>query len=206
MLGRRTGCILAPSKDGRRMVMATKTTAGMGALTHELGARMESTTTASADAVYAALADVRTHAVWAGERQAKATRLVEIRAEQTPAVVGTEFTSVGTDPMGRFEDRSVVTEAVPGRLFGFVTEARLTTKKGTRADWTVVHRYELEPVGEDGCRVTYTYRVVRLTALPGMLALFNVPGLSRILMKISARVAKRGFRNLTRFAEERAAA
>jgi hypothetical protein len=185
--------------------MATRTEERAGALTREIVATIRTTCGASPEDVYAVLADVRTHAVWGGDRQSKKTRIVEIDVEQVPAVVGTEFTSVGTDPMGRFADRSVVTDADPGRLFGFVTQARLTTTKRAEVDWTVVHRYELSPTG-DGSQITYTYRVARLSAVPGMLRLFNVPVLGGLLRKVSASVARRGVRQLVPYAEERAAA
>ena len=76
--------------------------------------RVEATSRASAETVYAVLADLSTHTVWAGERQGKRTRLLTIDAPAGPAVVGTEFSSTGSDPMGSFSDRSVVTEATTG--------------------------------------------------------------------------------------------
>ena len=85
---------------------------------------------ASAEAVYDTLADLRSHFEWGGERQGKKTRLLSIEAPEGPAVAGTEFETTGADPMGAFADRSVVTEASRPRAFEFVTEARLTTKKG----------------------------------------------------------------------------
>ena len=102
--------------------------------------------------------------------------------------------------MGEFHDRSVVTEATRPWLFGFVTQARLTTKKGAVADWTNVHRYEIES-GDGGCRITYTIRVASITALPGKIRIFNVPGLSGLLMKVAVQGPKRGLRNLIALAE-----
>lgn len=162
-------------------------------------------TAATAEAVWDVLADLRTHARWGGERQKPKTRILSIEAVEGPAAVGTEFATTGADPMGRFTDRSVVTEATRPTTFEFVTEASLETKKGVRSDWTVVHRYELAPSGT-GCRIAYTVRIARISALPGMLALFNAPGLSALVMKASAGVARRGVRNLAGLAEERATA
>lgn len=179
---------------------AARTTSQMGALRREVVGSMHERSIASPAVVYATLADPRTHAIWGGERQAKKTRLVEIHADEIPAVVGSEFTSKGTDPMGRFDDRSVVTDAEPDRLFAFVTEARLGTKKGDVVAWTVVHRYEIE-ARDTGSLITYTYRIARMSQTPGLLQLFNVPVLSSLLTKMSASVARRGFRNLARFAE-----
>jgi hypothetical protein len=113
---------------------------GANALKQELLVRVEATSRATTEAVFAVLADLSSHIVWAGERQGKRTRLLTIDAPAGPAVVGTEFHSTGADPMGTFSDRSVVTEATPGKAFEFVTEARLTTKKGLATDWTNVER------------------------------------------------------------------
>jgi hypothetical protein len=175
---------------------------GANALEQELIVRVEEPSRASADAVFGVLADLRSHLRWAGEQQKRKTRLLTIEAPEGPAVVGTEFQTTGADPMGGFTDRSVVTEAVPGRTLEFVTEARLTTKKGKGIDWTNVHRYELEPTA-DGCRIVYTIRIVRISELAGMLVAFKIPGLRGLAVKASTGVAKRGVRNLARLAEGR---
>lgn len=166
---------------------------------------VEHESSASAEAVWDVVADLRSHARWGGERQKPKTRILSIEAPEGPAVVGTEFSTTGADPMGRFSDRSVVTEATRPSTFEFVTEASLETKKGARSDWTVVHRYELASTGT-GCRITYTVRIARISALPGMLAIFNVPVLSGLALKGSAGVGRRGIRNLAALAEERATA
>jgi uncharacterized protein YndB with AHSA1/START domain len=170
------------------------------ALESELVLRVEATSKASPEAVYEVLSDPRTHLRWAGEQQKPKTRLVSVEAPEGRARVGTEFRTTGLDPMGTFSDRSVVTEAVPGRTFEFVTEAELTTKKGRRIDWTNVHRYELEPTA-GGSKIAYTFRIVRISELTGMLAMFKVPGLRGLAIKASTGVAKRGVRNLARTAE-----
>ncbi|MGI8616297.1 MAG: hypothetical protein ACR2L4_05905 [Actinomycetota bacterium] len=176
---------------------------GANALKQDLVVRVEATSRATTEAVYAVLADLSSHTVWAGERQGKKTRLLTIDAPAGPAVVGTEFHSTGSDPMGTFTDRSVVTEATPGRTFEFVTEARLTTKKGVASDWTNVERYELEPtVG--GSRIVSTSRVTRISEMPGMLGAFNIPGLRAFGLAMSAKVSRRSVRNLAHVAEERA--
>jgi len=104
--------------------------------------------------------------------------------------------------MGRFTDASVVTEADRPRVFEFVTEAHLATKKGRGVDWTNVHRYELSPQGTSRCRIDYRIRITRISQLPGMLGMFKVPLLSVIAMKASEGVARRGVRNLAALAEE----
>jgi hypothetical protein len=175
---------------------------GANALKQELVVRVEATSRASVDEVYAVLADLSTHTVWAGERQARKTRLLTIDAPPGPATVGTEFSSTGSDPMGSFADRSVVTEAQPGKTFEFVTESRFSTKKGRTSDWTNVERYDLEPT-DDGCRIVCVGRVTRMSELVGMLKLFNIPVLRGLVLKASARVTGRTVRNLARYAEER---
>jgi hypothetical protein len=175
---------------------------GANALKQELVVRVEATSRATTEAVYAVLADLSSHIEWAGQRQGKRTRLLTIDAPTGPAVVGTEFHSTGADPMGTFSDRSVVTEAMPGKAFEFVTEARLTTKKGIATDWTNVERYELEPTA-GGCRIVFTSRVTRISELPGMLGAFNVPGLRGLGLAVSAKVSRRSVRNLASVAEER---
>lgn len=184
--------------------MAAKQRSGVraNALRREAKAAVQTSCRAPAEQVYDLLADIRSHAEWGGERQKTNTRIVSMDAPVGPASVGTEFKTRGRDPMGRFSDSSVVTEAMRPTVFEFVTEAHLETKRGRSADWTVVHRYELEPV-EGGCRIGYAVRITRISELIGPLALFNVPGLRSLGMKASAGVAKRGIHNLARLAEER---
>ena len=172
------------------------------ALGHELVVATAATARVSAEAVYDVLADLDSHLTWAGERQGARTRLLSMEAPSGPAVVGTEFRTTGIDPMGTFEDRSVVTEATRPTTLEFVTEARLRTRKGVEVDWTNVHRYELTATAE-GCRIRSTIRIARISELPGGLAMFRVPVLRAIALKASARIARRGVRNLARVAEER---
>ena len=174
---------------------------GANALTREFVVRAEGSAHASAEAVYGVLADLSTHVVWAGEWQRGKSRLLTIEAPPGPAVVGTEFASSGADPMGTFRDRSVVTEAQPGRVFEFVIEAQLTTKKGETSEWTNVVRYELEPTSE-GCRIVSTTRLTWINALPGMLKSFNIPGLRSIAQRSGERLSRRTIENLARYAEE----
>jgi hypothetical protein len=176
------------------------------ALRREIVVAVEERCSAPAEDVYDLLADLPSHLIWGGERQKGGKpRLTSIEAPESPAMVGTEFSSVGSDVMGEFEDHSVVTEASRPELFEFVTEATLTTKKGREPRWTNVHRYEIGPDG-DGCRIGYTVRVVRISDLPGPLKAFNVPGLSAIAVRAAAAGERRGIRNLARLAEERASA
>ena len=186
--------------------MATRQRSGgrTNALGGELFVRLEESSTSPAETVYELLADVRSHLEWGGEMKPKKNfRLLSIQAPAGLVPVGTEFQSTGADAMGRFADSSVVTEASRPSLFEFVTEARLSTKKNAIVEWTNVHRYELTRQGE-GCRVSYTLRVVRISALPGGLAMFKLPVLRWLGLKISGSYARKGLRNLIRMAEQRA--
>jgi hypothetical protein len=175
------------------------------ALRRELVIQVEEHSGASTDAVYDVLTDVRSHLIWAGERQGKKTRLTSMEAPVGPVVVGSEFTTTGADPMGSFRDASIVTEMSRPGLFEFVTEATLTLKKGATSRWTLVHRYQIAAEGE-GSRITYTERVTRISDLPGTLRIFNIRGLSGLLLRFSKRITRRSVRNLARLAEERAEA
>ena len=175
---------------------------GKNALKREISISVERRTTASPEAVYDVLSDLRTHGVWGGVPPTKTSGLLSIDAPAGEANVGTEWSSTGGDPMGRFSDRSVVTQAVRPAVFEFVTEARLTTKKDVTADWTNVHRYDLRPDG-DGCVIAYTVRIVRISALPGMLRAFNLPILSGIAIKESTKAVGRGVERLASFVEQR---
>lgn len=186
--------------------MAQQTNAsGTNALKRELTLWVEHRTSASPEAVYDVLSDLRTHAIWGGVSAKRKTGLLSIEAPAGEAFVGTEFESTGGDPGGRFSDRSVVTQAVRPSVFEFVTEAALTTKKGAVADWTNVHHYELRPDG-DGCVISYTVRIARISALPGMLRVLTLPVLSRIANHEATKVVRRGVESLARMVEERAKA
>jgi uncharacterized protein YndB with AHSA1/START domain len=184
-----------------------ETTAGgaaisANALKKEIRIEVARRASASPEAVYAVLADPRSHLVWGGERHGKGARLTSLDAEPGPLRVGSEFSSTGVDAMGTFADRSVVTEAEPARVLAFVTEGRLTTKKGRVVEWTLIHRYELVADG-DGCAVRYVVRTTRISALPGPMRLFNTPGLSRLLVRFAGRGPRAGVANLIAMAEER---
>ena len=176
------------------------------ALKGELGIHLEEATTAPAEIVYDRLADVRNHLEWGGTMQPKKNfRLLSIDAPEGPAIVGTEFQSTGADAMGRFADSSVVTEATRPSVFESVTEARLSTKKAKVVEWSNIHRYELTPQGQ-GCRISYTLRTVRISELPGALAMFKVPGLRSLALRMSGSYSRKGLRNLVKLAEGRAGA
>ena len=174
--------------------MTARTEDTANALRRPLSAGVEVPSGAAPAVVYDRLADLRSHTAWTG--------LASIEAPPGPAVAGTEFTSTGPDPMGSFADRSVVTEAVRGKVFEHVTEARLTPKRGGEpVDWTLVHRYELRPDGT-GARITYTVTITHLSATPGLLRLLR-GRFAPLVMKMSAAGARRALRRLAATAEER---
>lgn len=185
------------------METARKRSGRANALRGELAVRLQETSRAPAEAIFDVLADVHSHLEWGGKRQPKKTfRLLSIDAPNGPAGVGTEFASTGADAMGRFADTSVVTEATRPSLFEFVTEARLSTKKSKVVEWTNIHRYELSPQ-QAGCRISYTLRIVRISELPGPMAIFKVPGLRELGLKAGGSNSRKGLRNLARLAEQR---
>jgi hypothetical protein len=155
--------------------------------------------------VFATLADLESHLEWAGNRAPKKARLLMMDAPEGQAGLGTEFSSTGSDPMGSFADHSVVTEAIPGRVFEYVTEARLTPKRGGEpVEWTLVHRYEIV-AHEDGSRISYTIRITRLSRVFGMLRMFRSP-LVGLLMRVWASTARSTLRNLAAVSHERSTA
>jgi uncharacterized protein YndB with AHSA1/START domain len=161
--------------------------------------RLDGTCAAPAEAVFGLLVDLEQHLEWGGRSQKKKFRLASMEAPPGPASVGTEFQTTGIDPSGSFTDTSVVTEAIRPEVFEFVTEARLQPKRGEILEWTNVHRYELAR-NDEGCRVLYTLRVMRLSRRP-----WWTKGWAKgTAQKISASYARGGLANLVRMAEVQA--
>lgn len=163
--------------------------------------RASRSSTASPQRIWDVLADLRTHLGWAGGDDPKKGRLLSMEAPEPLVGVGVEFTSTGEDRMCRMRDRSVVTETTAPRTLEFVTESAMELKKGgARADWTIVHRYEIAPSGE-GSRVTHSYRVTRASDLPGPLRMLRVPVLRSFALKEFQGEARRGLKALVEAAE-----
>lgn len=177
---------------------------GVAAETNALRAPLEVTvdltSTAPPAAVYEVLADLRAHLDWGGRRRPEKMRLLTMDAPAGLATTGTEFATTGTNPNGTFADYSVVTEAAPGRVFEFVTEAALTHRRGgSPVRWTIVHRYEMVAAGS-GSRVSYRFRVTRISHLVGPLRMLRTP-LAAVLRKAWATFARKGLRDLVAVAE-----
>jgi uncharacterized protein YndB with AHSA1/START domain len=144
---------------------------------------------ATPDAVYAALATPSTHLEWAGRATGKADGLFELDTDPGEAQVGSVFTSRGgaNEKKGMvFHDRSVVSEAQPGRVFAFRTDSHLA--RPHRPDWEAkfVHRYELSP-SESGTRVHYTCEVYPQTYRPIWLHPLMRPVTKRLMRAIMIR-------------------
>jgi hypothetical protein len=155
---------------------------------------------ASPEALYRVLADLRTHVEWAG-RQApdKNLRLLTLEAPPGSATVGTEFSSTGSaGDKDTFHDHSVVSEAVPGRVFAFGTEARLDRRNGKTWRTHFTHRYEITSDGT-GSRVSYTGEALRGNYRPYWLHPLLRP-MTRLMV---TRSMGKNLRNLARLAEDR---
>ena len=161
--------------------------------------------TSAPEDVYSVLADVHSHRQWAGEKQFRPFRLVDVREEPTgPAQVHDTWSSTGRIPihLHHWEDHSCVTVAQAPRRFEYTTEARIPRSRG-RSDRqaTYRHHYEIEASGRGGSRLSYTiteehsrHPLLRV-ALPGVRDFTWATGV-RLM-------ARRGVRNITKLAEAR---
>ena len=109
----------------------------------------------SPDAIYAVLADPNGSLQWAGKEAPVIFRLRDIDARGGPLVEGDTWTSNGVVSYFKFQDRSTVVIAEPGRAFGFDTES--TVPRKLRPTWLghFESRYTFRPDGA-GSIVTYT--------------------------------------------------
>jgi hypothetical protein len=162
---------------------------------------LEAQCDATPAAVYAVLADLSTHLDWAGRRQHRGFRLLSLDGAG-PLEVGTEFTSVGSVPMARsrWENRNVVTDALPPEGLEFHTDAVVKWRSGKRTEARYEHRYEIHPDGA-GSRVVYRLREAAVTSPPLRMRLPLMRAMSYRTM--IPHFCRRGFRNLLRSAEHR---
>jgi Polyketide cyclase / dehydrase and lipid transport len=153
---------------------------------------------ASPDRIYATLADLSTHTIWAGSMHGKKNfGLRTLEASAVPAIVGTEFHSTGADPMGSFTDRSVVTEATSPSVLEFVTEGHLEPKKQGKpaCDTRITYRFEIAPAGA-GSTVTYRVHFSKWTNPPAVLRSAALRPIARAATKS---YAKKMLRNLAEY-------
>lgn len=165
--------------------------------------RLTKRSSASPEAVYDVIADLRTHLVWGGEQQRSDFRLLSLDAPAGPGTVGTTFTSTGAIPMSvrKWEDRSTVTAADRPRAFEFVTQA--TVHRSRRSmEATYRHRYEISAAPGGGSVVSYAF--TELSSSNPFLRL-GLPVVRTMTWRVGIPfLAGRGFRNLLATAERRA--
>lgn len=172
-------------------------------LKNELAVTVREHATVPAQAVFDVLANLPGHLGWGG---VEASTLLSMDAPAGQAEAGTEFTSTAEDAICRMRDSSVVTEAIRPSKFERVTDSVLESKKNRKpADWLLVHRYEIEPDGGQS-DITYTCRLVRARALPGVLAIYGIPVLRSLASLEWARASRAGPRRLIAAAETTAPA
>jgi hypothetical protein len=153
--------------------------------------------TASPEAVYDVLSDLRTHLEWAGARSPdKSFRLLTMDAPSRPATVGDRFSSNGANGNGTFHDRSTVVQAERVTRFGFDTEATLERRHGATWHARFGHRYALGRSG-DGTVVSYTCEVRPQNFVPYWLK----PGIRPVTRVIVQRLMRRNLANLVEMAE-----
>ena len=159
------------------------------------------TSTASPEAVFDVIADLRNHLIWSGERaESDGFKMLTLEAPPGPATVGTTFTSSGSAGKDTFHDRSVVTEVAPPRTFVIETDARLERRNAKTWEAHFSHRYDVLPDGS-GSRIVYTETIERVNYLPYWLK----PGIRTIFKPWVNRADRKQLRNLAGLAEERSA-
>ena len=159
------------------------------------------TSSASPEAVFEVIADLRNHLIWSGERaESDGFKMLTLEAPPGPAVVGTTFTSSGSAGKDTFHDRSVVTEVSRSRTFVIETDARLERRNAEPWEAHFSHRYDVLP-DSSGSRIVYTETIERVNYLPYWLK----PGIRTIFKPLVNRADRKQLRNLARLAEERSA-
>ena len=157
------------------------------------------TSSASPEAVFDVIADLRNHLIWSGERaESDGFKMLTLEARPGRATVGTTFTSTGSAGNDTFHDRSVVMEVSPPRTFVIETDARLERRNAKTWEAHFSHRYDVLPEGS-GSRIVYTETIERVNYLPYWLK----PGIRTIFRPWVNRADRKQLRNLARLAEER---
>jgi hypothetical protein len=159
--------------------------------------RVSVLSTASPEAVYDVLSDLRTHLDWAGEQAPdKAFRLLTMDAPSRPVTVGDRFSSSGANVNGTFHDRSTVVQAERGARFGFDNESTLERKHGRTWQARFGHRYALGRSG-DGAVISYACEVRPQNYVPYWLR----PGMRPVTRVMVQRAMRRNLANLAEMAE-----
>jgi len=122
--------------------------------------RTKATADATPKEVYEVLADLSTHLEWAGTEGREGFRIRTLDGPSGLATKGTSFASTGDNGKHScdFQDRSVVTDATPGRRFAFETESTLPRKHRPTWHARFVHNYVLRQ-NAGGTQIDYTCEV-----------------------------------------------
>ena len=167
-------------------------------------------TPGSPQAVYDLLADLPAHLEWAGGRQYRIFRLLDLDAEPGPVAPGLVFRTTGTVPMLRvhWDNHNTVVEAQRPRVFSFSTDGEIDWSSAPWWDLpphggvgrgAFLHRYEITPT-DHGSRVTYTMQQTRFDNPPWGMRWPGVRiGTHRLMVP---RWFARGFGNLLRMAAD----
>jgi len=144
-----------PPRPALPKVVSKPKEAVMTATKPDISYRVERKMDASPDAIYAVLADPNQSLEWSGKEAPLIFRLRDVRAPAGPLIKGDTWTSKGVVSYFKFQDRSTVVIADPGRAFGFDTES--TVPRRLRPTWygRFESRYTIRPDGA-GSIVTYT--------------------------------------------------
>ncbi|HET8525809.1 MAG TPA: SRPBCC family protein [Actinomycetota bacterium] len=160
------------------------------------------TSSASPEAVYDVIADLRNHLQWSGDMAADdGFKMLSLDAPEGPAAAGTRFSSSGSAQKDTFRDRSVVTEATRPTVFVIETDATLERKSAPTWEAHFVHRYDITHEG-GGSRIVYTETIERVNYLPYWLK----PGIRTIFRPWVNRADRKQLQNLAWLAEERSPA
>jgi len=127
----------------------------MAAKKPDISYRVERKVDASPEAIYAVLSDPQQSLEWSGKKAPMIFHLRDLQAPAGPLTVGQSWTSKGVVSYFKFEDRSTVVQADPGRAFGFDTDS--TVPRRLRPTWLghFENRYTIRPDGT-GSVVSYT--------------------------------------------------
>ena len=148
---------------------------GANALKQDLVVRVEATSRATTETVYAVLADLSSHTVWAGERQGK----THPAADDRRARRARPPSAPSSTPRGRTRwARSRIARSSRRRRRG--RRSSSSRRHGSR------RRRASRPTGRTssgtsssptvgGCRIVCTSRVTRISELPGMLGALQRP-------------------------------
>ena len=189
--------------EAGELAMNAPEPADLGRIRFEWNGRCE----APPETVYDALATISTALIWSGEWMPRQDfRLLALDAPAGLARAGTEWTSSGADPSGRFDDRSIVVVADRPRRLVYRTAVLYSWKRSdlvSTAD--LKHSWDIRADGAGGSQVSY---VVLTSGLRPFQAPWNIvmatPGLRALARAMIKAQAGKAFANFLRFATSQA--